>query len=87
MRNKIQSTDQFTWEEFYERYNKNHEEFCFYYKNQIIHLITDFEGFYYNIGTEENGYKVSKKYNSPQELLNGAKIDGKSFKELWGELK
>ncbi len=84
---QVNDSEIFTWEEFFERYTKNHEEFSFYYKNQVIHLITDFDGFYYNIGTEEKGYKISNKFSSPQELLEKAKFDGKSLKEIWDELE
>ena len=83
---QIINQENFTWEEFFERYTKNHEEFNFYYKNQVIHLITDFDGFYYNIGTEDDGYKISRKFNSPHELLKKAKFDGKTLEEIWNEL-
>lgn len=76
----------FPWQEFYERYVNNFEEFCFKYKNQYIHLITDTIGFLYNIGTKEKGYKNSKIYDSPEEVLENAKFDGKTLKEIWNEL-
>lgn len=77
----------YTWDEFYERYTKNFEEFTFYYKDQIIHLITDYDKFLYNIGTYEKGFKNSKYFQTPNELLDKARFNGKKLFEIWNELK
>lgn len=60
--------EKFPWDEFYERYTKNHEEFSFNYKGDWINLVTDWDGFLYTIGNDELGYTPSKIYSSPEEL-------------------
>lgn len=81
----------FPWEEFLERYLMNHEEFMFKYGGKEYHL-----AFYdnekgniiaeLNIGTQENGYDCYE-YKSPKELLQKARINGFTIKELWDEFE
>jgi len=40
----------------------------------------------FNFGREEDGFTCFE-YNSAEELLQNAKIDGKTLEELWDELK
>lgn len=89
------------WNEFFERYTTNHEEFKFKYKEFVIDLLYSSDGkkFAYYIKEyikdetlwqyikNRNKYLESKVFDSPQELLNNFRIDGKSFKDIWDDLE
>ena len=81
----------FPWEEFLERYLIYHEEFMFIYREIEYHFAfsADDKGNMVaelNVGTQEIGYDCYE-YKSPQELLNKARINGFSIKELWDEFE
>ena len=81
----------FPWEEFLERYLIYHEEFMFIYHGREYHFAfsDDNKGNMVaelNVGTQDTGYN-SYSYKSPQELLQKAKIEGFTIKELWDEFE
>lgn len=81
----------FPWKEFLERYLKNHEEFMFLYHGQEYHfsfhddsnnkLVAEL-----NIGTPATGYE-NQEYESAELLLENARIEGLSIKEIWDEFQ
>lgn len=89
-----------SWEEFLERYLKDHEEFTFKYHNYVINLLyaPKGEGFAYYIHEyvakqsffqflkNRNKWLETNTYNSPEELLEHFRIEGKRFEEIWDEL-
>ena len=75
----------FSWNQFFERYTKNHEEFCFIYKDFKIEFIC--EGNCYPVVIEyKNGQIKQFEFKTPQDALKTMKFDGKTLKEIWDEL-
>ena len=75
-----------TWNDFLERYLKYGEEFLLKYNGIEYHLAFHDEGkktiAEFNFGTEVIGY-VNLEYPSAEDLLENAKIYGKSIQEIW----
>ena len=80
----------FPWDEFLERYLINNEEFMFIYKGKEYHfafsLIDGREIAELNYGDEASGY-INEEYDSAEELLLKARIDGKTIKEVWDDFR
>lgn len=80
--------NEFSWEEFFERFVKNYEEFLFYLKDKRIDISTG--GYkscvYLSYGNDKQGY-IWKDYNSPQDFLNDKIFEGKTFYEIWSKLE
>lgn len=78
-----------TWDEFLERYLKHREEFLLQYEGQEYHLAFHNEGkktiAELNIGTKEKGY-LNLEYPSAVDLLEKARINGKSIEQMWEQL-
>ena len=81
----------FPWEEFLERYIINHEEFMFKWGGREYWLaFSDDENgkliAELNIGYNGKGYDW-RSFSSPEELLEKARINGFSIKELWDKFE
>ena len=78
-----------SWDQFLYYYS-NYDEFMFVYEGIEYHLAFHDEGekviAEFNVGTKETGYE-NFEYSSQQELLENAKIAGKSIQEIWEELE
>ena len=74
-----------SWDRFLEYY-LNYCEFMIVYEGIEYHLAFHDEGekviAEFNVGTKETGYE-NFEYSSQQELLENAKIAGKTIQEMW----
>lgn len=78
--------EEMDWNEFYDRYTQNFEEFRFQYGNKIITLCYGRNGtFAYNI-VENKKVIEYKEYLTPFELLDKARFNNLSLKDIYGEL-
>lgn len=80
-------SDYFSWEEFYELITKTTFLRTFSYNDVEYGLeVRKKQSCFYTEGTKEKkGF--SEKYETPKDLLENARIDGKTLQELWNELK
>jgi len=72
----------FSWEEFCEVFTKTTYLFNFSYKNKECSLMN--AGGYADIWSEMEG--VTETYETPQLLLENARVDGKSLQDMWNDL-
>lgn len=79
--------EELSWDEFYFRYTEYHEEFCFWYKEYKINLCWGNNGtFAYNIVINKKILLVYEEFSTPYELLEKARFDNLTLKEIYNEL-
>lgn len=79
--------DYFNWDEYYEFVIKTTYLHLFRYKNIEFGLeIHKKQSFFYTEDTQSQK-SYSEKYRTPKELLENARVDGKSLKEIWEDLE
>lgn len=79
--------EELTYEKFVENIDN---EFSFRYKNITLDIAFHYEGKKKVYELNLNGYEENAThgyFNSADELLKNARIEGKSIKEIWNELE
>jgi len=79
--------NRFTWEEFIDRFLKNHEEFRFFYGEKVIDIsyVSD-TSTALSYGNKKVGF-LWKDYNSPWAFLEDPVFDGKCLMDIWDDLQ
>ncbi len=77
--------DDISWDEFYTRYVDKKEEFAFWYNNKIIDLFNYSGKAYLRYGDHKSGQVTT--FNSQILLLENARFDGKSLRDIYNELE
>lgn len=78
--------EELTYEKFLSTIDYEH---CFVYKDKTIDIAFHYEGSkqIWELNINSDTYKEYLTFNSPQELIENARIDGKSIREIWDELE
>ena len=76
-RSGVRPSEYFTWDEFYEVFTTICHQFEFFYEDYIVVIVPC----YFVIED-----LITEEYGTPHELLDNAKVDGRSLKEIWDEL-
>ena len=87
------NTDEFLWEDFYKSlveggYNE------FRYKEEFVNVGKEIKGTFrkftrwvFVVHKHDNtGAEIYSEFKTPQLLIENARVDGKSLKEIWDEL-
>jgi len=81
-----------SWDDFYKDFIKNNYIYDLIYRNNVYTIGSEKKGFsskpIWFLATQHtiDSKPFYKQFNSPQELLNKATIDGKTLKSIWDDI-
>ena len=76
----------FSWDEFCEVFNKTTYLFILYHNNTTYRLIREKGTAYFCSDGSEKEDGFNGNFKTAQDLLDNARIDGRSLQEIWDEL-